>query len=77
MVYKRLMAALSEALTKTRFARLSRAFRDMRSPYVVIPYYLLQNNPLWTHMMWSCVFISILGHENASNINASAAIASV
>ena len=26
---------------------------------VVIPYYLLQNNPLWTPMIWSCVFISI------------------
>jgi Popeye-like protein len=26
---------------------------------VVIPYYLLQNKPLWTPMMWSCVFISI------------------
>jgi hypothetical protein len=26
---------------------------------VVIPYYLLQTDPLWTPMMWSCVFISI------------------
>ncbi len=26
---------------------------------VVIPYYLLQAEPLWTPMMWSCVFISI------------------
>ncbi len=26
---------------------------------VVIPYYLLQTEPLWTPMMWSCVFISI------------------
>jgi Popeye protein conserved region len=26
---------------------------------VVIPYYLLQKDPLWTPMMWSCVFISI------------------
>ncbi len=25
----------------------------------VIPYYLLQTDPLWTPMMWSCVFISI------------------
>jgi hypothetical protein len=28
---------------------------------VVIPYYLLQTEPLWTPMMWSCVFISIHG----------------
>ncbi len=26
---------------------------------VVIPYYLLQKDPLWTPMIWSCVFISI------------------
>jgi hypothetical protein len=26
---------------------------------VVIPYYLLQTKPLWTPMMWSCVFITI------------------
>jgi hypothetical protein len=26
---------------------------------VVIPYYLLQTEPLWTPTMWSCVFISI------------------
>ena len=26
---------------------------------VVIPYYLLQTEPLWTPMMWSCVFIGI------------------
>ncbi len=26
---------------------------------VVIPFYLLQTKPLWTPMMWSCVFISI------------------
>ena len=26
---------------------------------VVIPYYLLQTEPLWTPMIWSCVFISI------------------
>jgi hypothetical protein len=26
---------------------------------VVIPYYLLQAEPLWTPMMWSCVFIVI------------------
>jgi len=26
---------------------------------VVIPYYLLQAEPLWTPMIWSCVFISI------------------
>ncbi len=26
---------------------------------LVIPYYLLQKDPLWTPMMWSCVFISI------------------
>jgi hypothetical protein len=26
---------------------------------VVIPYYLLQTEPLWTPMMWSCVFLSI------------------
>jgi Popeye-like protein len=26
---------------------------------VVIPFYLLQTEPLWTPMMWSCVFISI------------------
>jgi hypothetical protein len=26
---------------------------------VVIPYYLLQSEPLWTPMMWSCVFIGI------------------
>jgi Popeye protein conserved region len=26
---------------------------------VVIPYYLLQKEPLWTPMMWSCIFISI------------------
>ena len=25
----------------------------------VIPYYVLQTDPLWTPMMWSCVFISI------------------
>ncbi len=25
----------------------------------VIPYYLLQTDPLWAPMMWSCVFISI------------------
>lgn len=26
---------------------------------VVIPFYLLQSEPLWTPMIWSCVFISI------------------
>jgi hypothetical protein len=26
---------------------------------IVIPYYLLQAEPLWTPMMWSCVFIGI------------------
>ncbi len=26
---------------------------------IVIPYYLLQTEPLWTPMMWSCVFIGI------------------
>jgi len=26
---------------------------------VVIPYYLLQAEPLWTPMIWSCVFISV------------------
>jgi hypothetical protein len=26
---------------------------------MIIPYYLLQTEPLWTPMMWSCVFISI------------------
>jgi hypothetical protein len=26
---------------------------------IVIPYYLLQTEPLWTPMMGSCVFISI------------------
>jgi Popeye-like protein len=26
---------------------------------VVIPYYLLQTDPLWTPMTWSCVFIGI------------------
>jgi hypothetical protein len=26
---------------------------------VVMPYYLLQTEPLWTPAIWSCVFISI------------------
>src|SRR5262245_58690844 len=26
---------------------------------MIIPYYLLQPEPLWTPTMWSCVFISI------------------
>ena len=33
----------------------------MLGSLVVIPYYLLRTEPLWTPTMWSCVFISIHG----------------
>src|SRR5690349_5117336 len=33
----------------------------MLGSLVLIPYYLLQTEPLWTPTMWSCVFVSIHG----------------
>ncbi len=33
----------------------------MVGSFVVIPYYLVRAEPLWTPTMWSCVFISIHG----------------
>jgi CRP-like cAMP-binding protein len=34
-------------------------FLAMLGSLVIIPYYLLQTEPLWTPTMWSCVFASI------------------
>ncbi len=34
-------------------------FLAMLGSLVIIPYFLLQNEPLWTPTMWSCVFASI------------------
>jgi hypothetical protein len=36
---------------------------------MIIPYYLLQAEPLWTPAMWSCVFISIHATRAWSIVN--------